>query len=602
MIKDHNSRSHGNIRASLNDALDLISEYPRLALPVGVVLALFVLATVCKTLIDGFGWAYSLGETVRIGGIRIGGFLGVGLVGGIFALASAVVLRIVKGAIAARPTIQPLPIHCLSRSPIVKWEYKLGERERHVSYELHVRVLNTDEEKTFPAPERMYQIAIPDTTGALEIWVNALIGGRRIGQSRAVRTEIYRDSVQRIRETGALRVAVHTDPAEEIFCYYRDGRWQGLDMDFATLIAAELQEDRDIARPLKIEYSFFEWPAIIGAPNGHEVDMAIASISISAERSKKYGVYFSVPYAESKLGAVAYSRTFLGAKFGEPISLTLLKGKTVAIHKETVALAFMEKAVNDAAYADIDIQLADNNDELRELLRDNSVDAVVHDYYRAFTLLDEAGMAVYKLDCGVDARSDQYGIAFSRVNMILLEKVDTILKKHQLRIKTALVQRIEDKGRAILAERGVPFENPDRPAVSGIVNLFVYGSLMYEQVWRRLVSGEFACKAAHLSGYRRRKIKDEDYPGLVRGIGTVHGIVWLGLDEQTLRRIDEFEASCYRRISGVVIDDAGAELLAEFFVVKESDRSILEEADWDPQEFESSGLSHFLKSYAGFKS
>jgi hypothetical protein len=53
MDKDDNSRSPGNIRASLNDALDLISEYPKLALPVGVVLALFGLATVFKTLIDG---------------------------------------------------------------------------------------------------------------------------------------------------------------------------------------------------------------------------------------------------------------------------------------------------------------------------------------------------------------------------------------------------------------------------------------------------------------------------------------------------------------------------------------------------------------------
>ena len=35
MNSDDDSRSPGNIRASLNDALDLISRYPRLALPVG---------------------------------------------------------------------------------------------------------------------------------------------------------------------------------------------------------------------------------------------------------------------------------------------------------------------------------------------------------------------------------------------------------------------------------------------------------------------------------------------------------------------------------------------------------------------------------------
>jgi ABC-type amino acid transport substrate-binding protein len=277
-MHDDNSRNPGNIRALLDDARHLISQYPRLALPVGVVLGLFLLATVCKTLIDGLGWAFSFGENAYIGQFLIGKYLGGALVISIFALASTLVLRIVKAAIAPRPTIHPLPAHCLSRSPIVKWEYKLADRDRHVNYELHVRSLKSYWAKTFTVPERMHQIAIPDTIGPLEIWVNALMAGRRISRSNVVRTEIYRDSVQRICETRVLRIAVHTDPAEEVFCFYRDGRWQGLDTDFATLIASELQADLNIDRPLEIEYFFYEWPAVIGAPSGHEVDMAIASI------------------------------------------------------------------------------------------------------------------------------------------------------------------------------------------------------------------------------------------------------------------------------------------------------------------------------------
>jgi gamma-glutamylcyclotransferase (GGCT)/AIG2-like uncharacterized protein YtfP len=142
---------------------------------------------------------------------------------------------------------------------------------------------------------------------------------------------------------------------------------------------------------------------------------------------------------------------------------------------------------------------------------------------------------------------------------------------------------------------------PDRPAPSGKINLFVYGSLMYEPVWRRLVAGEFERKPAQLSGYRRLKIKNEDYPGLVRGIGTVLGIVWLAVDEQTLQRIDDFEAACYRRISGLVTDVAGVEIPADFFVIKESETFIVEEAEWDVQEFEHYGLLRFIDSYAGFK-
>src|SRR5262245_22324697 len=186
MDTDENSRKPGKFRESLNDALGLISEYPRLALPVGVMFALFTLASVSKTLIDGFGWAYSVGGILGADGFGwanwVGGIFGVCLVGGIFATVSAVVIRIVKGAIAPRPTIQPLPDHYVSRNPIIKWDYKL-EGERRTSYELDVQELNTGEKKIIPVPERMHQIPIPDTTGPLEICVYAVVEGNRIRRS-----------------------------------------------------------------------------------------------------------------------------------------------------------------------------------------------------------------------------------------------------------------------------------------------------------------------------------------------------------------------------------------------------------------------------------
>ena len=133
------------------------------------------------------------------------------------------------------------------------------------------------------------------------------------------------------------------------------------------------------------------------------------------------------------------------------------------------------------------------------------------------------------------------------------------------------------------------------------MNLFVYGSLMYREVWTRLVDRDFERRPARLSGYRRLKIRNEDYPGLVRGVGTVSGIVWLDLDEQTVRRLDEFEAECYRRVSGSVVDDGGKELPADFFVIKESHRAILEDDEWDADDFERRGLRRFIDSYSGFR-
>ena len=47
------------IKSSLPDIKGLISEYPNLALPIGVFISLLGLATIIKTLVDGFTWAYA---------------------------------------------------------------------------------------------------------------------------------------------------------------------------------------------------------------------------------------------------------------------------------------------------------------------------------------------------------------------------------------------------------------------------------------------------------------------------------------------------------------------------------------------------------------
>jgi hypothetical protein len=62
----------------------------------------------------------------------VGKFPGVLVVVGIIALTSLVAIRLVSAALAPRPVIKPFPAHYLSRSPIIKWEYRdAQEFERH---------------------------------------------------------------------------------------------------------------------------------------------------------------------------------------------------------------------------------------------------------------------------------------------------------------------------------------------------------------------------------------------------------------------------------------------------------------------------------------
>ncbi len=133
-----------------------------------------------------------------------------------------------------------------------------------------------------------------------------------------------------------------------------------------------------------------------------------------------------------------------------------------------------------------------------------------------------------------------------------------------------------------------------------MTHLFVYGSLMFEPVWHRLVNTKFRKTEARLPGYRRHKIRDQVYPGIIKGQGHVDGIVYLDLDDKTMRRLDEFEEECYQRATVLVIDTNGRELQVDTYIVQNDYRFLLEEAEWDPDEFERTGLQRFISGYHGF--
>jgi gamma-glutamylcyclotransferase (GGCT)/AIG2-like uncharacterized protein YtfP len=127
-------------------------------------------------------------------------------------------------------------------------------------------------------------------------------------------------------------------------------------------------------------------------------------------------------------------------------------------------------------------------------------------------------------------------------------------------------------------------------------NLFVYGTLMYRDVFRRVVRGRYRQSIAVLDGYRRKSIRGEDYPGIVNDPdGTVEGIVWFEVSASDILRLDEFEADEYQRVPAIVRDRSGQTVRVEVYRIRETHVHILEDVDWNREEFEHHGKARFQK-------
>jgi len=134
------------------------------------------------------------------------------------------------------------------------------------------------------------------------------------------------------------------------------------------------------------------------------------------------------------------------------------------------------------------------------------------------------------------------------------------------------------------------------------MNLFVYGTLISDTVWKTIVRGAYAFALAKLPGYARKKIQGEVYPAMFPHPGSiVEGRVYFDLSEEDLRRLDFFEGEQYERTEVVVecVSDSSA-INCCAYLFKPRYHDLLLSEDWSFEEFLQKGLNVFLSSYKGF--
>ena len=131
------------------------------------------------------------------------------------------------------------------------------------------------------------------------------------------------------------------------------------------------------------------------------------------------------------------------------------------------------------------------------------------------------------------------------------------------------------------------------------MNVFTYGSLMYDSIWSRVVAGTYPKKSGVVQGFERLKVRNEPYPGLIRGQDVVEGVVHFDLTAQDVARLDRFEGELYQREEVEVVCEDGERTPALVYVVRDEFKWILA-GQWSPVEFEQAGLAEFAERYVGF--
>ena len=124
-------------------------------------------------------------------------------------------------------------------------------------------------------------------------------------------------------------------------------------------------------------------------------------------------------------------------------------------------------------------------------------------------------------------------------------------------------------------------------------SVFTYGSLMFADVWQRVVAGQYRSAPAILPGYFRHALHDVSYPGIIPAAhASVTGVVYFDVSDADLLALDHFEGTDYRRIEASAIGTDGAPVQVQTYLFLHASR--LTGLPWIPESFD---LPQFLASY-----
>lgn len=131
-------------------------------------------------------------------------------------------------------------------------------------------------------------------------------------------------------------------------------------------------------------------------------------------------------------------------------------------------------------------------------------------------------------------------------------------------------------------------------------HVFTYGTLMFPQVFERVVQRRYHHAQASVKHLQRSSMHQQCYPVVVpnRLAPELEGIVYFDIGIDDLRRLDTFEGSYYRRQAvEVALTAENTQVGAEIYILRPGYRHLASGREWSPQRFQRDHLRRFCRTF-----
>ncbi|HSH20161.1 MAG TPA: gamma-glutamylcyclotransferase family protein [Draconibacterium sp.] len=124
-------------------------------------------------------------------------------------------------------------------------------------------------------------------------------------------------------------------------------------------------------------------------------------------------------------------------------------------------------------------------------------------------------------------------------------------------------------------------------------NIFVYGTLLSQEIIKNLTGKSFKTSPAVLKGYKKHCVKGGDYPAIIKmKDSNTAGIVIENVDDDSIDILSFYEGDDYEKKFVTVLSNGQSK--GVFAFVWRKSAAYLEDREWDFQQFQENSLEIYL--------